>query len=327
MNPEIRFRVPSHVYDLAQKKALELGLKTQKGKTGGASELARGALYVFLGLGLPNGLAELASQDFERVRANRPHGAPGEKPFMLVTVHHRVNIEYRKQRALKDKQQIPSRMTTEFRFPQGELPHFLIPYIALTEQGLPYADLNLEGSLSPRRHSLGELVTATESATLEELGNCLGALERRKEEQARARQDREAKLERGTSILRDWAQSKGSELLKARLQGDFGWLELAGEEYARAYLEKLGLSDLQRFETTHTLETATSEFRDVQPHKEPSLETMQTFQALEELREPGLDLQVVKVTDRHHTTHEGLLVAFELPIPRKILFLTALQPI
>lgn len=326
MNPEIRFRVPNHVFDLAQETASELGLRSHKGKTGGASELARGALYVFLGLGLPAGLTELAAKDFERVKANRPDQYDGSDPHMVVTVHHRVNPEYRKQRALHDKQQVPARMTTELRFPQGELPHFLIPYIVLTEKGMPYANLNLEGALSPRKHSIGTLVSAGEKVTLSELERCLQQIEKKKLEQARTREEREKKLERGTKILREWALAKGSGLLKARLTGDFDWLELAADEYARAYLENLGFRDLQRLATTHTLESSNLEFRDVQPQREPQLSTIQAFTKLRELEEPGLDLQVVKVTHIHKQTLEGILITFELPISRKILFLTALKP-
>ena len=58
MNPEIRFRVPKHVHQLAHTRAAELGLESKRGKTGGASELARGALYTFLGLGLPEELGD-----------------------------------------------------------------------------------------------------------------------------------------------------------------------------------------------------------------------------------------------------------------------------
>ena len=327
MNPEIRFRVPAHVYSLAQERAADLGLKSRKGKTGGASELARGSLYVFLGLGLPAGLSELASVDFERVKANRPDRIPTEDPHMLVTVHHRVDPEYRKRKALEDKQQVKARATTEFRFPQGELPHFLIPYVVLTELGLPYANLNLEGSLSPRKHSLGELVTASESATLEELEHYLDALQKKKREQQRLREEREEKLARGTKILREWASAKGSDLLKARLSGEFEWLELAADEYARAYLKSLGLEGLERLTTTHSLEAANAEFQDVQPQREPLLSTIEAYQELKLLEEPGLDFQVVKVTRHHQQTLEGVLIALELPIPRRILFLTALQPI
>ena len=326
MNPEIRFRVPNHVFDLAQETASDLGLSSRKGKTGGASELARGALYVFLGLGLPNGLTELAARDFERVKANRPDQFDTSDPHLVVRVHHRVDPEYRKEKALKDKQQVPARVTTELRFPQGELPHFLIPYVALTEKGVPYANLNLEGSLSPRKHSLGTLISAGEKVTLSELELCLQQIEKKKLEQARTRQEREKKLERGTKILREWALAKGSGLLKARIEGDFDWLELAADEYARAYLRNLGFQDLALLTTTHTLESANLEFRDVQPQREPQLSTIQAFTKFKELEEPGLDLQVVKVTHIHKQTLEGILIALELPIPRKILFLTALKP-
>lgn len=323
MNPEVRFRVPEHVYQLASQKALELGLKARKGKTGGASELARGALYVFLGLGLPSNLTGF--DEFEAVRANRPDTS--DEPELLVTVHHRVNEEFRKRCALESRRQIPARATTEFRFAQGELPHFLVPYVALTEKGRPYSTLNLEGSLSPRRHSLGTLVSATREATLEELEECLTQLDRKKKEKAREQAEREEKHQRGHDFLRDWSSKRGSELLRARLAGKFEWLALACEEYARHYLENLGLSDLTRVATTTTLEPGETRFHDMQPQREPQLQTLQSLNRLKELEEPGLSLHVVTVLDRDDARWEGLQVSLELPVPGRIHFLTALIPL
>ncbi|MFA7479096.1 MAG: hypothetical protein WC314_01235 [Vulcanimicrobiota bacterium] len=179
MNPEIRFRVPEHVQQLANRRALELGLRHKRGRTGGASELARCALYTFLGLGLPD-KTELGSASLESVRTGREELEEGSQT-LRVTVYHRVCEEYRTARGLEGRA-VAARRTTEFQFVPGELPDFLVPYVLLTERGNPFVALNLEGSLSPRKKALGELVSASEHATLGELKACLCKIAAKKKE-------------------------------------------------------------------------------------------------------------------------------------------------
>lgn len=318
-NPEIRFRVPKHVHELAQQKAEDLGLKSRRGLTGGASELARGALYTYLGLGLPGDLNQLGQQGFEKVRATRRAQEPGDRD-LVVTVHHRVNSDYRKRKALEQGQAVASRSTTEFRFPQGQLPDFLVPYMTLTDDGWPFATLNLEGALSPRRQSLGELVAATDSATLDELKACLNHLRQKRTEREREKAERAERLERGSKILKDWASRSGSELLQARLDGDFDWLDLASREYARSQLAKLGLKNLEPLELTESLESADNPYRNVRLQNRPQLASMTRLKELRELADSGLDFHIVCV-DGPSGSLEGIHVSLELPIPGRLHFL------
>ncbi len=324
MNPEIRFRVPKHVLALAQDKAQELGLQSSRGRTGGASELARGALYAFLGLGLPDELQKRVPVQFERVRAQGVE--EGRDNFFQVTVHHRVCDDYRKKSALKAGRKISSRQTTIFEFPQGELPHFLVPFITLSASGAPLAVLNLEGRLSPRPRVLHELVSQEEKATLKELQICLEDLQNRKSQREKEREDREETLKKGKTILRVWSQKHGSELLQARLKGGFEWLELAAHEYALSHLAELGLDSLVFMPLTHSLEAENPTYRNLRPQTEPQLSSIQQLEKLKEITDPGLSVQIVLVEDRHGRLLEGLHLTFQTPIGVRLNFLHHLIP-
>ena len=324
MNPEIRFRVPKHVLGLAQDKARELGLQSARGRTGGASELAPGALFAFLGLGLPEELQKRVPVQFEKVRAQGVD--EGRDNFFQVTVHHRVCDEYRKKSALKAGRKISSRQTTVFEFPQGELPHFLIPYITLSASGSPLAVLNLEGPLSPRPHALHELVARGEKATLEELQSCLEDLENRKVQREKEREEREETLKRGRKILRIWSQKHGSELLQARLKGEFEWLELAAHEYALSHLSELGLDSPIFMPLTHSLEAENLTYRNLRPQTKPQLSSIQEFEKLKEITDTGLSVQIVLVEDQHRQLMEGLHLTFQTPIGVRLNFLHHLIP-
>jgi hypothetical protein len=326
MNPEVRFRVPKHVHQLAQQKAAELGLRTTRGKTGGASELARGALYTYLGLGLPGDLSQLEQKGFDHIRAT-VHSENDEDPSLLVTVHHRIDPEFRKRRALEKGCAVPVRGTTEFRFPQGELPHFLVPYISLTDRGVPFATINLEGALSPRRHSVGELTSAQDTTTLGELEACLKQIRQKRDARQREEQERAGRLEKGRRILEKWVQTHGSELLKARHSGGFNWLELACEEYALEHLRQLGLSELARLPTTHSLEASKPRFQNVTPQQEPKLESLKNLQRLQSFSDPSLEFQIVKLRELEVGPMEGIQVSLQLPVPGRIHFLTSLIPL
>ena len=189
---------------IAHRRAAELGLESKRGKTGGASELARGGLYTFLGLGLPEELQKLVPRAVNRVKATRDEILDPDRKELLVTVHHRIDEEFRKKNALLHGKPLPGRSTTRFSFPPGELPHFLVPYVLLTELGAPYVTLNLEGRLSPRLNALGELISAEKEATLRELQQCLEGIAEQKEARAKADLERDEQQARGEKILRDW---------------------------------------------------------------------------------------------------------------------------
>lgn len=324
MNPEIRFRVPKHVLGLAQERAQSLGLQTRRGRTGGASELARGALYAFLGLGLPDDLQNRVSPDFQKVRLQADSASDS---FHRITVHHRVSEEYRKRSALKEGLKISARQTTVFEFAQGDLPHFLVPYISLAADGSPLAVLNLEGKLSPRPNSLFELTAECERATLKELENCLAELERRKEQRLLEIERRKNQRARGEKILAAWAEEAGSELLKARLNGNFDWLELAAHEHARHHLEKLGLVEIEFMPTTQALEAREFRFENVRPQSKPQLPSIQELNRILQLTDAGLTAEIVLVDDQDGSTQEGILVKFRSPLGPSLHFLHDLIPV
>lgn len=325
MNPEIRFRVPQHVWDLANQTAERYGLSEQKGKTGGASQFARGALYTALGLALPADLHQMQSQSYAAVREARQdaEATPGR---LKVEVHHRIHPDFRKDSVLKSGRPVAARTTTLLEFGQGELPDFLVPYVVLSEHGVPRAELNLEGPLSPRRHALGELISSGPQCTLEELATCLAGLKGIKAQKARRSQDFETRGKRGEEILRRWATNHGSELLRARLRGNFSWLELAQEEYAAHRLRELGLTSA----VTHIsvgLQAGEKPPR-LQNQNEPTLATMKRLARLEKaLADSGVTASAVYYHDPSGICHEAIRLRVETPVPGRRTFLLDSIPI
>jgi hypothetical protein len=324
MNPEIRFRVPQHVWDLASQTAELWGLSEQKGKTGGASQYARGALYTALGLALPHDLHQMQSQSYATVRQARQSTDLAGAPRLKVEVHHRIHPDFRKSSVLKAGRPVAARTTTILEFAQGELPEFLIPYVALTEQGVPKAALNLEGKLSPRRHSIGELVSAGETCTIEELAACLNRLKAVKAQRARRSQEHEARSQRGTEILRRWTTQHGSELLKSRLAGGFSWSELAQEEYAAHRLKELGLKSAVPLSTLGAEPLAPVK---LQAQSEPTLATMQRLAQLTKTMtgEEGIAASAVFYRDGLGRWFEAIRLRVETPVPGRRTFV--LDPI
>lgn len=326
MNPEIRFRVPQHVWELASATADRYGLSEQKGKTGGAAQFARGALYTALGLALPADLHQMQSQSYAAVRQARQQAEQGGPSPLRVEVHHRIHPDFRKESVLKSGRPVAARTTTVMEFAQGELPDFLVPYVALSEQGLPRAELNLEGSLSPRRHALGELISAGEHCTLEELALCLGSLKGLKAQKARRSQEYETRGKRGEEILRHWVASHGSEVARARLQGGFSWLELAQEEYAAHRLRELGLGSAVPHSRV-ALESGGKAVR-LQAQTEPGLATMKRLNALKKtLADTGVSAAPVYYHDVSGACFEAIRLRVETPVPGRRTFLLDPTPI
>lgn len=327
MNPEIRFRVPTHIHHLASRKAEELGLRSRKGLTGGAAELARCALYTLLGLGLPEGTDGLSRLELHSVENARRDLESEPEDSLCVTVHHRIDLDYRKQRALEG-QNVPLRQTTEFRFPRGELPDFLVPYVLLTDHGRPFVALNLEGSTSPRRDKpLAELFSSSEQATLTELRDCLQAHQSRLKAREKERALREEQLLRGTKILSEWLNRNGSNLLRERHRGGFEWVDLAAREYAMLELKKLGIEDATPLPTTSALSGSPHRFRDPRPQTRPQESTLVRLKELKDISDSGLELSVVLVVDSEtNTTLEALQLSVRLPVPGRLHFLTSAVP-
>lgn len=325
MNPEIRFRVPSEVAQLAEKKARELGLERGRGRTGGASQLARGALYTALGLALPGDLHQLQQGAFQDVRDARDHyrQEPGQ---LKVTVHHRVDPEYRKSQALKQNTPVAARATTVFSFEQGELPDFLVPYIVLTQDGYPHASLNLEGRLSPRPGVLGELVSAQKECHLAELQNCLSELRRAKQQRQEQEERLQQQQKRGEQILADWTTRHGSELLQARREEGFDWLELACQEYCQSRLAELGIEQSVQVSKTVSLADGSRTYTRIRPQAEPSLESIRRLKQLRELQDSGIHFDLVTCRSPEGRPLEAVQVRLQTPLGERHTYLTELHP-
>lgn len=320
MNPEIRFRVPKHVHELAESKANEYGLKRGKGRTGGASELARGALYTALGLSVPGDLHSLQQQAFEQVRQVR-QGFSKQPGLLRVEVHHRVDPDYRKIKALKEQRAVAARATTVFEFEQGELPDFLVPYVVLTEDGFPYASLNLEGSLSPRRKALGELVCATTECSLDELQGWLKKHRAAQAEKQRRTEQLEQRKQKGEAILARWSENNGSPLLRARKSEGFEWLELASDEYARALLRDLGVDQALPVSTTTSLMEEQPAY-DIRPQTQPGLESIERLKQLRQSGDDTIRFELVTYRKKSGQTAEAVQIALETPLPGRRYYLT-----
>ena len=324
MNPEIRFRVPTHVLELAKSKAEDLGLETKSGRTGGVSEFARAALYSSLGLALPSDMHHLQQEAFARVRSVRK--AQTNSPVKLrVDIHHRVDDKFRKAEALRRGVNIPSRQTSVFEFPQGELPHFLVPYLTVCDQGIPYVEINLEGRLSPRPHAQGELVTAQEHATLVELDAALKRIRREKAKRKRELAEREEHLRLGQSKLKIWSQIHGSELLRARIDNGFEWVSLANREHAELHLRSLEIEDFVPLELSVTLAPSQSPYRNVRPQTEPTLASIEALQTFQEMEETGLKFSLVLCEDESHQTLEAVAITIATPLPDPLHYLHLIQ--
>lgn len=325
MNPEIRFRVPQHVWDLANETAEKYGLSEQKGKTGGASQFARGALYTALGLALPHDLHQMQSQTYASVRQARAEAELAGPARLRVEVHHRIDPNFRKISVLQNGRPVAARTTTVLEFSQGELPDFLVPYVALSEHGLPRATLNLEGKLSPRRHPLGELVSAGECCTLNELAACLAGLKSIKAQKARRSEEHETRGQRGTEILRRWTTQHGSELLKARLDGGFSWSDLAQEEYAAHRLAELGIKKAVPISIL-AAKLGLGERLKLHAQTEPTLATMKRLAQLSAMAaDGGFSASAVYYQDSGGNFFEAIRLRVETPMPGRRSFV--LDPI
>jgi hypothetical protein len=325
MNPEIRFRVPQHIWDLATETAERYGLCEQKGKTGGAAQFARGALYTALGLALPHDLHQLQSQTYASVRQARQQADLAGPARLRVEIHHRIDPGFRKISVLKDGRPVAARTTTVMEFAQGELPDFLVPYVALSEQGLPKATLNLEGKLSPRRHPIGELISSGERCTLEELALCLSKVKQSKAQKARRSEEHETRSRNGEESLKRWSLLHGSELLKARLEGDFAWLELAQEEYAARRLAELGIKTAVSLESFGAGLGLPHRVK-LQAHSEPTLTTMKRLAQIRSMAaDSGVTAGAVIYQDPSGGFFEAIRLRVETPLPGRRSFL--LEPI
>jgi len=305
MNPEIRFRVYPDIYELADRRAQELGLAgAEAGKSAGVPLLARAALYQWLGLAWPEDLPK-----------------PKEGPVPMVslgqgqaqlTVHHSLSENYRRHCLESQGLALPTTTTTllevDARSASGEIRRSL----RLDDSG------RLSGSLHlPEWETEGAI-------GLEQLSQYLAA---------RSTTSKPASAGEWQTTLASWAQEQGSELLRARLEEGFAWLNLAEHEWfhwriqqaageAVAYEELRAEQSLAGPDWVHAL----------YPDREPSLERIHLLRRLRQKCQDvsGLRLALVRgsrerIESRRRTSEppfSALLWQMHTPSGRQLGFLS-----
>ncbi|MBI3929373.1 MAG: hypothetical protein HY319_27755 [Armatimonadetes bacterium] len=261
MNQEIRFRVSSEHYRLAEEKAVAWFGYRQRGRHTAVSNLARAALLRTLGVPLPQELNCLP-----------PMGSVmAEDTPIRLTVRFRVDPDYRKRRLLVDGVRLPSVACHEFAFSPGSVPDVLWPYLEVTAQGA-------RGSvdLSGWEGSLAELRVREDQPSLDQALDILDRLE-----PPTPRPDAED-LEAGRGELESWARTEGSELLRARLEEGFEWLELARQEWALERVRQFGpwSGTLSSFDEPGRLGAENPSPHSLSPCHEPALEQIERLREI-----------------------------------------------
>lgn len=319
MNPEVRFRVPPHVYELAEQRSDELGLSGSKGRSGGVSELARAGLYLLLNLPLPADAHWLQSQRFDDMRLAR-RGLSGDEARIGLRLLHRVEVEVRRRAALERGQAIPALATTRFEFEPGEVPTELSCWFQLTESGLPVGEIDLSGGPL----AAGTLVSAAPEATLEELLQAVGQLNEEKAGEQERRRRRESQKETGRRELAEWASERGSAHLRALLEEGFDWLDRAESEYGAWRLQALGVGGVTALPGSQSLSAAHESPR-LLAVAEPRLESIERLRSIRTrlAGEPGIRASLVC---RQDDLEEMVLIEVAVPTGNTVQFLSPDQP-
>lgn len=299
MNPEIRFRVHPDIYRLAEHRSEELGLAgAEAGRSAGVPLLARAALYQWLGLPWPD--------DLPRPQQTAPPTSLAPAGAALLTVHHSLTEEYRRQELEQQGRALPSAMTTALELEPRSLPRELRRCLRLDGSGRLTGLLHL-----PELESPGPV-------TAELVADFLRA--RQSAPPTQSPQEWE-------HTLASWAASYGSELLRARLEEGFSWLPLAEWEWMRWRIhqvvgEPLELEELRAEQSL----AGESWVHCVYPEREPGLERIQLLRAMRSSCQavPGLRLTLVngqrQSIDSKKRTTEGafsaLLWQLETPTGR-----------
>ncbi len=319
MNPEVRFRVPPNVYQLAEQRSDELGLTGAKGRSGGVSELARAGLYVLLKLPLPTDVHHLQAQRFEDVRLAR-RGLEGEEGRIGLRVLHRVDPEVRRRSVLERGEPIPAQATTRFEFAPGEVPAELGSWFQLTESGLPVGEIDLTGGAL----AVGALVTSAPEATLEELLVVIREVNARRARDRERGQRRERQRASGEAELAEWLVAHGSPHARALREEGFDWVERAEREFAEARLARLGVADVRVISSTQSL-VSQSESALLVPVARPSLESIERLRSIRArlAGEAGLEISLVARPD---DDAELVLIAVSVPTGTAVHFLSPDHP-
>lgn len=262
MNPEIRFRVQPDIYELADRRAQELGLAgAEAGKSAGVPLLARAALYQWLGLAWPDDL---------------PRPKEGPMPVTLaqgkarVTVHHTLSEDYRRQCLDSQGLALPSSATTVLEVDARTAAAEIRRALRLDEEG------RLGGSLHlPEWETEG-------SVTLQQLGTYLAA------------RNKTAEPAEWQQTLASWAQDHGSVLLRARMEEGFSWLNLAEQEWLHWRIQEAA-GEAVAFEELRAEQSLAGPdwVHALYPDREPSLDRIQL---LRRLRQKCQDIPSLRLT-------------------------------
>ncbi|MCE7872664.1 hypothetical protein DYH09_20085 [bacterium CPR1] len=319
MNPEVRFRVSPHVYELAEQRSDELGLSGSKGRSGGVSELARAGLYLLLNLPLPADAHWLQSQRFDDVRLAR-RALTGDDARIGLRLLHRVDPEVRRQAALERGQAIASLATTRFEFEPGEVPPELSSWFQLTESGLPVGEIDLSGGPL----AVGALVSASPEATLSELLQAVGELNEKRASEQERRRHREIQRENGQRELSDWVSEHGSAHARALLEEGFDWLDRAEREYGVWRLQAFGVGGVMALKGSQSLAAAHESPRLVAV-SEPGLESIERLRSIR-ARLSGQSGLKASLVCRQDDLEELVLIEVAVPTGNTVQFLSPDQP-
>lgn len=259
MNPEIRFRVSPEIHSLAEQRAEELGLSgAGAGRSAGVPLLARAALYQWLGLPWPEDLPRPLSVPMS------PHPSRAQ-----LSVHHSWSDNYRRQVLFETGQALAETAVTQLELePQG-LSRRLKQCLRLEPSG------GLRGTLYvPELQCDGPL-------QVEELDAFL-------QSQAALPDPRQWE-----HSLASWSQEHGSELLRARLEEGFAWLNLAESEWMVWRIqEAAGSCGAEPLRAEQSL-AGQDWVHSVYPDREPALERIQL---LRQMRSRCADLGGLRLT-------------------------------
>lgn len=265
MNPEIRFRVQPEIYELADRRAQDLGLAgAEAGKSAGVPLLARAALYQWLGLAWPDDL---------------PKPKEGPLPVTLapgktrVTVHHSLSEDYRRRCLDSQGLALPSSATTVLEVDARTAGPEIRRSLRLDEDG------HLGGALHlPEWETEGAI-------TLQQLDEYLTA------------RNRAAEPGEWQQTLASWAQEHGSELLRARMEEGFSWLTLAEHEWLHWRIQQAAGEALAFEELRAEQSLAGPDWvHALYPDREPSLDRIQLLRRLRQKCQdiPSLRLALVR---------------------------------
>ena len=268
MNPEIRFRVQPDIYELADRRAQDLGLAgADAGKSAGVPLLARAALYQWLGLAWPD--------DLPKPKEGPPltRGGQGQA---WVTVHHCLSENYRRQCLETQGLALPAAATSVVELDARKAAPEIRRCLRLDEDGRLSGTLHL-----PEWETEGPVDLTQITHFLAERGATAAPLS----------------PEEWQQMLASWVEEHGSELLRARLEEGFSWLSLAEKEWLHWRIQQ-ALGETLSFEELRAEQSLAGPdwVHSLYPDREPSMERIQLLRKFRQKCQdvPGLRLVLVR---------------------------------